>query len=165
MSETCCFSAKVEGRLAATVKDALNAVETSSHIHRDAEGRAWIDDTNTKVHLQLWRHEGGVLPGSCFAIAEHSNVLTDYWPATRVGHERRTYSSAPLGRVQTVCACHVQRGQIRGPASGIYYAASADCSGHGQGWLLYAAVLDPLRVVGLQDVREVKNGRQKPRRR
>ena len=27
----------------------MNAVETSSHIHRDAEGRAWIDDTNIKV--------------------------------------------------------------------------------------------------------------------
>src|SRR5580658_10504556 len=27
----------------------MNAVETSSHIHRDAEGRAWIDDTNVKV--------------------------------------------------------------------------------------------------------------------
>jgi uncharacterized protein (DUF433 family) len=27
----------------------MNAVETSSHIQRDAEGRAWIDDTNTKV--------------------------------------------------------------------------------------------------------------------
>jgi uncharacterized protein (DUF433 family) len=31
------------------MKEAMNAVETSSHIHRDAEGRAWIDDTNTKV--------------------------------------------------------------------------------------------------------------------
>jgi hypothetical protein len=29
----------------------------------------------------------------------------------------------------------------------------------------YAAVLDPLHVVGLQDVRGVENGRQKPRRR
>jgi hypothetical protein len=29
----------------------------------------------------------------------------------------------------------------------------------------YAAVLDPLHVVGLQDVRAVENGRQKPRRR
>jgi uncharacterized protein (DUF433 family) len=27
----------------------MNAVETSRHIHRDAEGRAWIDDTNIKV--------------------------------------------------------------------------------------------------------------------
>jgi len=27
----------------------MNAVETSSHIHRDAEGRSWIDDTNVKV--------------------------------------------------------------------------------------------------------------------
>jgi uncharacterized protein (DUF433 family) len=27
----------------------MNAVETSSHIHRDADGRAWIDDTNVKV--------------------------------------------------------------------------------------------------------------------
>src|SRR5580658_366362 len=27
----------------------MNAVETSSHIHRDPEGRAWIDDTNIKV--------------------------------------------------------------------------------------------------------------------
>jgi len=27
----------------------MNAVETTSHIHRDAEGRAWIDDTNIKV--------------------------------------------------------------------------------------------------------------------
>jgi uncharacterized protein (DUF433 family) len=27
----------------------MNAVDTSSHIHRDAEGRAWIDDTNVKV--------------------------------------------------------------------------------------------------------------------
>jgi uncharacterized protein (DUF433 family) len=27
----------------------MNAVGTSSHIHRDAEGRAWIDDTNIKV--------------------------------------------------------------------------------------------------------------------
>ena len=27
----------------------MNAIETSSHIHRDAEGRAWIDDTNIKV--------------------------------------------------------------------------------------------------------------------
>jgi uncharacterized protein (DUF433 family) len=27
----------------------MNAVETSGHIHRDAEGRAWIDDTNVKV--------------------------------------------------------------------------------------------------------------------
>src|ERR1700720_1082811 len=27
----------------------MNPVETSSHIHRDAEGRAWIDDTNVKV--------------------------------------------------------------------------------------------------------------------
>src|SRR5580658_5665275 len=27
----------------------MNAVETLSHIHRDAEGRAWIDDTNIKV--------------------------------------------------------------------------------------------------------------------
>jgi|SRR5271154_425150 len=27
----------------------MNAVDTSSHIHRDAEGRAWIDDTNIKV--------------------------------------------------------------------------------------------------------------------
>jgi uncharacterized protein (DUF433 family) len=31
------------------MKEAMNAVETSSHIHRDAEGRAWIDDTNIKV--------------------------------------------------------------------------------------------------------------------
>jgi uncharacterized protein (DUF433 family) len=31
------------------MKEAVNAIETSSHIHRDAEGRAWIDDTNTKV--------------------------------------------------------------------------------------------------------------------
>jgi hypothetical protein len=29
----------------------------------------------------------------------------------------------------------------------------------------YAAVLDPLHVVGLQDVRGVENGRPKPRRR
>ena len=27
----------------------MSAVETSSHIHRDAEGRAWIDNTNVKV--------------------------------------------------------------------------------------------------------------------
>jgi uncharacterized protein (DUF433 family) len=27
----------------------MNAVETTSHIHRDPEGRAWIDDTNIKV--------------------------------------------------------------------------------------------------------------------
>jgi uncharacterized protein (DUF433 family) len=27
----------------------MNAVDTSSHIHRDAEGRAWIDGTNIKV--------------------------------------------------------------------------------------------------------------------
>lgn len=27
----------------------MTAIATSSHIHRDAEGRAWIDDTNTKV--------------------------------------------------------------------------------------------------------------------
>jgi uncharacterized protein (DUF433 family) len=27
----------------------MNAVDTSSHIHQDAEGRAWIDDTNVKV--------------------------------------------------------------------------------------------------------------------
>ena len=27
----------------------MNAVDTSSHIHRDAEGRAWIDNTNVKV--------------------------------------------------------------------------------------------------------------------
>lgn len=27
----------------------MSAVDTSSHIHRDAEGRAWIDDTNIKV--------------------------------------------------------------------------------------------------------------------
>jgi uncharacterized protein (DUF433 family) len=27
----------------------MKAVETSSHVHRDAEGRAWIDDTNIKV--------------------------------------------------------------------------------------------------------------------
>ena len=27
----------------------MNAIETSSHIHCDAEGRAWIDDTNVKV--------------------------------------------------------------------------------------------------------------------
>ncbi|HEX4122166.1 MAG TPA: hypothetical protein VH619_16230 [Verrucomicrobiae bacterium] len=27
----------------------MSAVDISSHIHRDAEGRAWIDDTNTKV--------------------------------------------------------------------------------------------------------------------
>ncbi|MGA2747777.1 MAG: DUF433 domain-containing protein [Verrucomicrobiota bacterium] len=27
----------------------MSAVDTSSHIHRDAEGRAWIDDTNVKV--------------------------------------------------------------------------------------------------------------------
>jgi uncharacterized protein (DUF433 family) len=27
----------------------MSAVDTSSHIHRDAEGRAWIDNTNTKV--------------------------------------------------------------------------------------------------------------------
>ena len=27
----------------------MNAVDTTSHIHRDAEGRAWIDDTNVKV--------------------------------------------------------------------------------------------------------------------
>jgi uncharacterized protein (DUF433 family) len=27
----------------------MNAIETSSHIHRDAEGRTWIDDTNVKV--------------------------------------------------------------------------------------------------------------------
>jgi len=38
----------------------MNAVETSSHIHRDAEGRAWIDDTNIKVievaldHIAGW---------------------------------------------------------------------------------------------------------------
>jgi hypothetical protein len=29
----------------------------------------------------------------------------------------------------------------------------------------YAAVLDPLHIVALQDVRGLKNGRQKPRRR
>ncbi len=27
----------------------MNAVDTSNHIHRDANGRAWIDDTNVKV--------------------------------------------------------------------------------------------------------------------
>ena len=27
----------------------MSTVETSSHIHRDAEGRAWIDETNIKV--------------------------------------------------------------------------------------------------------------------
>lgn len=27
----------------------MNAIETKSHIHRDTEGRAWIDDTNIKV--------------------------------------------------------------------------------------------------------------------
>jgi uncharacterized protein (DUF433 family) len=27
----------------------MKAVETLSHIHRDGEGRAWIDDTNIKV--------------------------------------------------------------------------------------------------------------------
>jgi|SRR5665213_859465 len=27
----------------------MNAVDTSSHIHRDSEGRAWIDDANVKV--------------------------------------------------------------------------------------------------------------------
>ena len=27
----------------------VSAVDTSSHVHRDAEGRAWIDDTNVKV--------------------------------------------------------------------------------------------------------------------
>ena len=27
----------------------MNVIETASHIHRDAEGRAWIDDTNVKV--------------------------------------------------------------------------------------------------------------------
>jgi len=27
----------------------MSAVDTLSHIHRDAEGRAWIDDTNVKV--------------------------------------------------------------------------------------------------------------------
>ena len=27
----------------------MNAVDTSSHIHLDAQGRAWIDDTNVKV--------------------------------------------------------------------------------------------------------------------
>jgi uncharacterized protein (DUF433 family) len=27
----------------------MNDVDTSSHIHRDAEGRAWIDDANIKV--------------------------------------------------------------------------------------------------------------------
>jgi uncharacterized protein (DUF433 family) len=29
--------------------EAVSAVDTSSHIHRDVEGRAWIDDTNIKV--------------------------------------------------------------------------------------------------------------------
>lgn len=27
----------------------MNAVATPNHIHLDAEGRAWIDDSNTKV--------------------------------------------------------------------------------------------------------------------
>jgi len=27
----------------------MRAVDTSSHIQRDAEGKAWIDDTNVKV--------------------------------------------------------------------------------------------------------------------
>src|ERR1700761_3252130 len=27
----------------------MSAVDISSHIHRDAEGKAWIDDTNVKV--------------------------------------------------------------------------------------------------------------------
>ena len=27
----------------------MSAIDTSSHIHSDAEGRAWIDDTNVKV--------------------------------------------------------------------------------------------------------------------
>jgi uncharacterized protein (DUF433 family) len=27
----------------------MSAVDTTSHVHRDAEGRAWIDDTNIKV--------------------------------------------------------------------------------------------------------------------
>jgi uncharacterized protein (DUF433 family) len=27
----------------------MSAIVTSSHIHRDAEGRAWIDNTNIKV--------------------------------------------------------------------------------------------------------------------
>jgi uncharacterized protein (DUF433 family) len=27
----------------------MDAVDTLSHIHRDAEGKAWIDDTNVKV--------------------------------------------------------------------------------------------------------------------
>jgi uncharacterized protein (DUF433 family) len=31
----------------------MNAIETSSHIHRDAEGRTWIDDTNVKV-IEGW---------------------------------------------------------------------------------------------------------------
>lgn len=31
------------------IEEAMSAVDTSSHIHRDAEGRAWIDDTNIKV--------------------------------------------------------------------------------------------------------------------
>ena len=31
------------------MKEAMGAVDTSSHIHLDAEGRAWIDDSNVKV--------------------------------------------------------------------------------------------------------------------
>jgi len=31
------------------MRGTMNAVETSSHIHSDTEGRAWIDDTNVKV--------------------------------------------------------------------------------------------------------------------
>lgn len=27
----------------------MSAIDTASHVHRDAEGRTWIDDTNVKV--------------------------------------------------------------------------------------------------------------------
>jgi uncharacterized protein (DUF433 family) len=30
-------------------RERMSAIDTQSHIHRDAEGRAWIDDTNIKV--------------------------------------------------------------------------------------------------------------------
>jgi uncharacterized protein (DUF433 family) len=36
----------------------MNPVETSNHVHRDAEGRAWIDDTNTKVIEVVLDHLG-----------------------------------------------------------------------------------------------------------
>jgi uncharacterized protein (DUF433 family) len=34
----------------------MSAVDTSSHIHRDAEGRAWIDDTIVKVIEVVLNH-------------------------------------------------------------------------------------------------------------